>query len=44
MEQICIIDFGESFQSSSPPADIGIPEEYLAPEVIIEGGASVGLA
>lgn len=44
MEQICIIDFGELFQSSSPPANIGIPEEYLAPEVIIEGGASIGLA
>lgn len=44
MEQICIIDFGESFQSSSPPADIGIPEEYLAPEVIIEGGPSIGPA
>ncbi|KAH8645382.1 kinase-like domain-containing protein [Tricladium varicosporioides] len=44
IEQICIIDFGESFQSSSPPADIGIPEEYLAPEVLIEGGASIGPA
>jgi serine/threonine-protein kinase SRPK3 len=44
MERICVIDFGESFQSSSPPANIGIPEEYLAPEVIIEGGASIGLA
>lgn len=44
MEQICIIDFGESFQSSSPPTNIGIPEDYLAPEVIIEGGASIGLA
>ncbi|KAF4633602.1 hypothetical protein G7Y89_g4510 [Cudoniella acicularis] len=44
MEQICVIDFGESFQSSSSPANIGIPNDYLAPEVIIEGGASIGLA
>jgi serine/threonine protein kinase len=43
-EHICIIDFGESFQTSSPPVNIGIPEDYLAPEVILEGGASIGIA
>ncbi|KAH8585912.1 hypothetical protein B0O99DRAFT_529742 [Bisporella sp. PMI_857] len=44
MEQICIIDFGEPFQSLLPLASIGIPEDYLSPEVILEGGASIRLA
>ncbi|KAI0551985.1 kinase-like protein [Xylaria curta] len=34
-DQICLIDFGESFRISSPPADIGIPENYLPPEVLL---------
>ncbi|KAI1738950.1 kinase-like protein [Xylaria scruposa] len=33
--QICVIDFGESFRISSPPADIGTPENYLPPEVLL---------
>ncbi|CZR51029.1 related to dis1-suppressing protein kinase dsk1 [Phialocephala subalpina] len=41
---ICVIDFGESYQILSPPTDLGIPENYLPPEVIIEGGTSIGLA
>ncbi|KAI1283412.1 kinase-like protein [Xylaria sp. FL0933] len=36
-DQICIIDFGESFPISSPPEDLGIPENYLPPEVLLEG-------
>lgn len=39
--EICIIDFGESFHMSSPPTDVGIPENYLAPEAIMEDGTSI---
>ncbi|KAI1347920.1 kinase-like protein [Xylaria sp. FL0043] len=35
-DQICIIDFGESFPISSPPEDLGMPENYLPPEVLLE--------
>jgi serine/threonine-protein kinase SRPK3 len=35
-DQICVIDFGESFPMSSPPEDLGIPENYLPPEVLLE--------
>ena len=34
-DRICVIDFGESFPISSPPADLGIPENYLPPEVLL---------
>ncbi|TVY17588.1 Serine/threonine-protein kinase SRPK [Lachnellula arida] len=43
-DQICIIDFGESFPISSPPKDLGIPENYLPPEVILEDENSIGPA
>ncbi|POR38860.1 Uncharacterized protein TPAR_00948 [Tolypocladium paradoxum] len=33
---ICIIDFGESFPISSPPPNLGIPENYLPPEILLE--------
>jgi serine/threonine-protein kinase SRPK3 len=42
-DDIARIDFGESYPMSSPPADLGIPEEYLPPEVLIEGGAAIGV-
>jgi len=42
-DQICIIDFGESIPMASPPTDLGIPEEYLPPEVLIEGGSAIGV-
>ena len=34
-DQICGIDFGESFPISSPPDDSGTPEFYLPPEVLL---------
>lgn len=34
-DQICVIDFGESYPISSPPADLGMPENYLPPEVLL---------
>ncbi|TVY65765.1 Serine/threonine-protein kinase SRPK [Lachnellula suecica] len=44
-EEICIIDFGESFPTSSPPANLGIPENYLPPEVLVdfEDETAIGL-
>lgn len=35
-DKICVIDFGESFPISSPPADLGIPENYLPPEILLD--------
>ncbi|KAG8164502.1 hypothetical protein KVR01_006420 [Diaporthe batatas] len=35
-DQICVIDFGESFPISSPPEHLGTPENYLPPEVLLE--------
>lgn len=42
-DQICVIDFGESFPISSPPADLGMPENYLPPEVLLGHDDAVGL-
>lgn len=41
-DQICVVDFGESFQISSPPADLGTPENYLPPEVLLERDIAIG--
>ncbi|KAK7433291.1 hypothetical protein QQZ08_000229 [Neonectria magnoliae] len=43
-DQICVIDFGESFPISSPPDDLGIPENYLPPEVLLEEANAIGPA
>jgi serine/threonine-protein kinase SRPK3 len=43
-DQICIIDFGESYPTSSPPENLGIPENYLPPEVLLEVEKSIGPA
>ncbi|KIH90538.1 hypothetical protein SPBR_00574 [Sporothrix brasiliensis 5110] len=42
--QICVIDFGESYAISSPPADLGMPENYLPPEVLLDEESAVGPA
>lgn len=34
-DEICVIDFGEYYPIASPPADLGIPENYLPPEVLL---------
>lgn len=36
-DEIAIIDFGESFEISDPPATLGIPRRYAAPELIFGG-------
>lgn len=38
-DQITIVDFGESFRFSSPPARLGIPRHYLPPELLPSGGS-----
>ncbi|EXK27642.1 CMGC protein kinase [Fusarium oxysporum f. sp. lycopersici 4287] len=43
-EEICVIDFGESFKFSSPPEDLGIPENYLPPEILLEHPDTIGPA
>ncbi|KAL2845915.1 kinase-like domain-containing protein [Aspergillus pseudoustus] len=38
-EQLCVIDFGEAFEATSPPpGGVGIPLPYCAPEIILESG------
>ncbi|KAF3769414.1 kinase-like protein, partial [Cryphonectria parasitica EP155] len=43
-DQICVIDMGESFQISSPPEDLGIPENYLPPEFLLDEEIAIGPA
>jgi len=43
-DQICIIDFGESFSVPAPPEDLGIPENYLPPEVLLDQENLIGPA
>ncbi|KAF9767668.1 hypothetical protein IL306_015128 [Fusarium sp. DS 682] len=43
-DEICVIDFGESFKFSSPPEGLGIPENYLPPEVLLECSDAIGPA
>ncbi|KAK3684183.1 kinase-like domain-containing protein [Podospora appendiculata] len=38
--RVCIIDFDQSFTTSSPPDHLGIPAKYLAPEVAVGLSAS----
>lgn len=38
-----IIDFSEAYRMSSPPSDLGIPEEYLPPEVIFKSENAIGV-
>lgn len=35
-DQICVIDFGESFRISDPPEVSCIPEIYLSPEMLLQ--------
>jgi serine/threonine protein kinase len=43
-EEICVIDFGESYKFSSPPEDLGIPENYMPPEILLEQPDMIGPA
>ncbi|CAI6326804.1 unnamed protein product [Periconia digitata] len=37
---ICLIDFGESFPVDIPPSDLGIPVSYSSPELLFEHDAA----
>jgi len=43
-DQICVIDFGEAYPISSPPEDLGIPENYLPPEMLLDEENAIGPA
>ncbi|KAM0227248.1 hypothetical protein ACHAP5_012214 [Fusarium lateritium] len=43
-DEICLIDFGESYRFSSLPEDLGIPENYLPPEVLLGLPDAIGPA
>ncbi|KAF2489397.1 kinase-like protein [Lophium mytilinum] len=34
-DQIAVVDFGESFETSNPPKELGTPTAYCAPELLI---------
>lgn len=42
MDQACVIDFGESFEASNPPEDLGTPPGYRSPELIFDKVAGIG--
>ncbi len=41
-KESCLIDFGESFEISQPPDDLGIPGPYRSPELILDKKAGFG--
>ncbi|CZS88934.1 related to protein kinase [Rhynchosporium graminicola] len=41
-EQACIIDFGESFDVTNPPEDVGIPQVYCSPEYTLDRIVDIG--
>lgn len=43
-DDVCVIDFGESYFFSSPPEDLGMPEHYLPPEVLMDEDGAIGPA
>ena len=42
-DQICVIDFGETYPITSPPHNLGTPQNYLPPEILLKEHA-VGVA
>jgi len=41
MNDACLIDFGESFQVSVPPTDLGIPTSCASPELLFDHDAGL---
>lgn len=39
--QACIIDFGESYEISTPPESLGIPLGYRAPKLFFDGKCGI---
>lgn len=42
LDQISIIDFGESYDMHSPPEDLGIAASFRSPELIFDNTIGVG--
>jgi len=40
-DQACVIDLGDSFEASNPPEDLGIPQIYRSPELILDKVAGI---
>jgi serine/threonine protein kinase len=40
--KVCIIDFGESFEASNPPAHLRTPQLYRSPELLLDRVAGIG--
>lgn len=34
--ETCVVDLGEAFKVNNPPSDIGIPQPYRSPELLLE--------
>lgn len=41
-DQICVIDYGESFEVSNPPKYIGTPQIYRSPELVLDDTVGIG--
>lgn len=41
-DQVFLIDFGESFEISAPPEDLGTPLSYCSPELMLDSAPSIG--
>ncbi|TVY84512.1 Serine/threonine-protein kinase SRPK [Lachnellula suecica] len=41
-DQICIIDFGESYDMNNPPEDLGITASFRSPELLFDNTIGVG--
>jgi serine/threonine protein kinase len=42
VDEILVIDFGESYDVTNPPEELGIPESYRAPELLLENTPGFG--
>lgn len=40
-DKACVIDFGESFDISDPPSDLGIPQIYCSPEYVLDKNVGI---
>ena len=43
-DEICVVDFGEAFPITSPPEAIGIPENYLPRELLLDEDGPISKA
>lgn len=41
-DDVCVIDFGESFETSTPPEFLGTPQVFCSPELVLDRVAGIG--